>query len=226
MFSRAEWLVAGRYMGARRQESFISVIAGFSLLGIMLGVATLIIVMSVMNGFRTELLGRVLGLNGHMSIQEAGRPLTDYETLVDALKGVETIVSVTPMIEGRVMVTADGRSDGALVRGVRPEDLKARAIVADNLVSGSLETFRGLEGIVLGDKLAQRLGISAGEPVTVISPEGTVGPFGTIPRMKTFMVAATFEVGMYEYDSSFIYMPLGPRRFSSGSRGRFRNSNF
>lgn len=208
MLSRAELMIAGRYMGARRQEGFISIIAGFSLLGIVLGVATLIIVLSVMNGFRTELLGRVLGLNGHMSVYEYNQPLADYEQLAIDLAGIETVVSVTPLIVGQVLAKTDFGTAGALVRGVRPEDLAAREIVADNLVSGSFEKFRGLEGVILGDKLANRLGVRAGDDVTVISPDGTAGPFGTIPRLKTFTVAATFDVGMYEYDNTFIFMPL------------------
>ncbi len=208
MFSKAEWMIAGRYMGARRQESFISIIAGFSLLGIVLGVATLIIVLSVMNGFRTELLDRVLGLNGHVSVYENRQPLTDFVRLADELSSVGTVTAVTPLIVGQVLAKSDNGTAGALVRGIRPEDLAARSIVAENLVSGSFEQFRGLEGVVLGDKLANRLGIRAGDQVTIISPEGTAGPFGTIPRMKTFAVAATFDVGMYEYDNTFVFMPL------------------
>ncbi|MCZ6605743.1 MAG: lipoprotein-releasing ABC transporter permease subunit [Alphaproteobacteria bacterium] len=208
MFSRAEWMVAGRYMGARKQENFISVIAGFSLLGIALGVATLIIVLSVMNGFRTELLDRVLGLNGHMSVFEYQKQMTDYDALAEALASVPTVVAVTPLIEGQVMATGDGTATGALARGVRREDLMARAIVADNIVAGSFDSFHGLNGIILGAKLAERLGVTAGGDVTLISPDGNIGPFGTIPRMKTFNIAATFEVGMYEYDNTFIYLPL------------------
>jgi lipoprotein-releasing system permease protein len=208
MFSRAEWFVAGRYMGARRQEGFISIIAGFSLLGIVLGVATLIIVLSVMNGFRTELLGRVLGLNGHMALIEIDQPMSDYQELADGLSGFETSVTITPLIEGQVMAKGEGGTAGALVRGIQPDALRERSIIADNLVSGSFTRFNGLDGVVLGDKLAARIGVGAGDEITIISPEGTIGPFGTIPRMKTFVIAATFDIGMYEYDNTFVFMPL------------------
>lgn len=208
MFSRVEWLVAARYLGARRQESFISVIAGFSLLGIVLGVATLIIVLSVMNGFRTELLGRVLGLNGHMSIYVNQQQMADYDALAEQLRDLPTVISVTPLIDGQVLATTPGSSTGALVRGITREDLMAREIVAGNLVAGSFDSFHGLQGVLLGAKLAERLEVTAGDQVTLISPEGNIGPFGTIPRTKTFNIAATFDVGMYEYDSSFIFMPL------------------
>ena len=208
-FSAFERMVAMRYLRARRQEGFISVIAWFSLLGIALGVATLIIVMSVMNGFRAELLERVLGLNGHIQVRGSGGALTDFDALAARVRKVPGVVSVSPIIEGQVMATANRRATGALVRGIRPADLKARAEVAGKISSGSLDAFKEDSAVVLGYRLARKLGLEVGAAVTLISPEGNVTAFGTIPRMKTYRVAALFNVGMHEYDSTFIFMPLG-----------------
>ena len=208
MFSRFEWMIALRYLRARRREGFISVIAWFSLLGIALGVATLIIVMSVMNGFRHELLTRILGLNGHLSVYAQTGQLQKFDTMAEKLRQVKGVVGVTPMIEGRVMVTARGVADGAVVRGLRPADLTNRAIIADNIRLGSLDDFKGKNAIVMGDRLARKLGVTVGDKVTLISPKGSVTAFGTMPRMKAYTLAATFNIGMYEYDSGFIFMSL------------------
>jgi len=201
-------MVALRYLRSRRQEGFISVIAWFSLLGIALGVATLIIVMAVMNGFRQELLTRILGLNGHLSIYANQGELTDFDTLSGKLKGMKGVVAVSPMIEGQVMVTANGASQGSVVRGLRPSDLKKRDIVASNIVSGSLDNFIGKDAAIIGERMANKLGVRVGDKITLISPKGQVTAFGTMPRLKAYRVAATFSIGMYEYDSSFVFMPL------------------
>ena len=208
MFSAFEWMVAMRYLRARRQEGFISVIAWFSLLGIALGVATLIIVMSVMNGFRQELLGRILGLNGHLSIYGMSQTLDDFDALAEKVRAVPGVVSATPIVEGQVMATARGVARGAVVRGIRPADLAKRAIVATNIFSGSLADFTGDDSVVVGGRLANRLGLARGDRITLISPKGNVTAFGTVPRMRAYRIAATFEIGMYEYDSSFVFMPL------------------
>ena len=208
MFSTFEWMVAGRYLRARRREGFISVIAWFSLLGIALGVATLIIVMSVMNGFREELLTRILGLNGHLSIYGTAQSLTGFDALAEKARGVKSVVSVTPMIEGQVMATARGVAKGAIIRGIRPGDLAKRKIIADNISSGKLESFGGKDDVVVGARLAQALGVVVGDRMTLISPQGNVTAFGSVPRMRSYRVAATFNVGMYEYDSSFVFLPL------------------
>ena len=208
MFSKFEWMVALRYLRARRQEGFISVIAWFSLLGIALGVATLIIVMSVMNGFRQELLTRILGLNGHLSVYGRTAQLADFEPLANRIRTIDGVISVTPMIEGQVMATHRGIAQGGVVRGIRPADLAKRDIVAGNIQLGSLKDFKGKNAIVLGDRLAQKLGVTVGSKVTLISPKGNVTAFGTMPRMKAYTVAATFNIGMFEYDSTFIFMPL------------------
>ncbi|TCS64147.1 lipoprotein-releasing system permease protein [Varunaivibrio sulfuroxidans] len=208
MFSALEWMVAFRYLRARRREGFISVIAWFSLLGIALGVATLIIVMGVMNGFREELLNRILGLNGHLGVYSQSSELTDYDPWTAKIKAVPGVRAAFPLIQGQVMATSKNAAGGAAVRGVRPADLKSRAIVADHIVSGSLANFSGPDAIVIGDKLARNMGVGVGGRITLISPKGQVTAFGTVPRMRAYTVVATFDVGMYEYDSSFIFMPL------------------
>ncbi len=209
MFSPFERLVARRYLRARRQEGFISVIALFSLLGIALGVATLIIVMSVMNGFRQELLSRVLGLNGHIAVIGTTGRIKDFDKIAEIVRKTPGVVLVTPQLEGQVMATsAKGRASGALVRGLRPADLRKRKMLADNIKRGTLDDFKGREAVVLGDRLAARLRLKIGDGVTLISPQGTVTAFGTVPRIKTYTLVATFNVGMYQYDSSYIYMPL------------------
>ena len=211
MFSTFERMVAMRYLRSRRQEGFISVIAWFSLLGIGLGVATLIIVMSVMNGFRYELLSRILGVNGHLSIYSdagSGQPLVNFDELAKRVQAVPGVVAVTPTIEGQVMATANNQATGVLVRGLRAEDFAKRPILANNILTGNMADFQGTNAIVIGDKLARSLGVRVGDQVTLISPKGNVTAFGTVPRMKAYTVVALFSVGMYEYDSRFIYMPL------------------
>jgi len=209
MFSAFEWMMAMRYLRARRQEGFISVIAWFSLVGIALGVATLIIVMSVMNGFRQELLERILGINGHLSVYgPVSGQMTDYEPILDKLQGLDGVISVNALVEGQVMASANGIAKGAIVRGIRAEDLAKRKIVADNIVQGSLEAFKGDNVIMMGARLARTMGVTVGDDVTLISPKGNITAFGTVPRMRAFKVVGTFEIGMYEYDSGFVFMPL------------------
>lgn len=208
VFSPFERMVAARYLRPRRQEGFISVIAGFSLLGIALGVATLIIVMAVMNGFREELMARILGLNGHLGVYAADGPLTDFDTVAATVRGIPGVETVTPIIEGQVMASARGNTSGAVVRGIRPADFRARPVLADSIQEGSLEAFAGGDAVVVGSRLARRLGLAIGDKITLISPQGRPTAFGTMPRVRAYTIAATFEVGMYEYDSAFIYMPL------------------
>src|SRR5579883_1349836 len=185
VFSPFERMVAMRYLRARRQEGFISVIAWFSLLGIALGVATLIIVMSVMNGFRQEMLSRILGLNGHLHVQAATTSgLADYASIAERLRKLPGVVSVGPLVDGQAMATARSNASGAVVRGIRPEDLKALGLVSQHLVAGSLDGFSD-DTAVLGYRLALRLGVDVGGEVTLITPEGAVTAFGTMPRLKT-----------------------------------------
>ena len=208
MFSSFEWMVALRYLRARRSDGFISVIAGFSLLGICLGVATLIIVMAVMNGFREELLSRILGVNGHVTVAGYGGRLDDFDRVADRVRGVEGVVSATPLIQGQVMATNRGRASGAVVRGVRAEALRGHELIGQGVVTGSLDDFGPPGTIALGHRLARNLGVAAGDRLTLVAPEGTSTPFGTAPRLRGFDVVATFDVGVFQYDNAFVFMPL------------------
>ena len=207
-FAAFEWWIAGRYLRARRQESFINVISGFSLAGIALGVATLIIVMSVMNGFRHELLGRILGLNGHFIIQPAGEVLTEFDALTDRLRRVPGVVRAAPLVEGQVLAQTDRAASGALVRGFRTADLRSLEAVARSLDDAALAAFDRGEGVIVGSRLAQRFGVGPGDSITLLAPRGAVTPFGTTPRVKRYTVVGTFAIGMSEYDSTFVFMPL------------------
>ena len=208
MFSVFERLVAFRYLRARRQEGFISIIAWFSLLGITLGVATLIIVMAVMNGFREELLTRILGLNGHINISATERQLVDFDGLAERVRATEGVAAVTPIIEAQVMASANNVASGAIVRGLRAADFAAKPILAGNLKAGSMEQFSENKGVFLGSRLARRMALSVGDHVTLISPNGNPSAFGTVPRMKAYRMVGIVEIGMFEYDNNFIYMPL------------------
>jgi len=209
VFSFFEWMVAFRYLRARRQEGFISIIAWFSLLGIALGVATLIIVMSVMNGFRAELLGRILGINGHLTVNASQTVMKNFDTISDSIRRLDGVVMVTPLIEGQVMVSANGVAQGAVVRGIRNNDIRQQKLIADNIQQGSLDQFKGKNNIIMGARLARKMGLRVGDKVTLISPKGTTTAFGTVPRIKAYKLVATFMIGMFEYDSGFIFMPLG-----------------
>ncbi len=209
MFSAFEWMVAARYLRARREEGFVSVIAAFSLLGIALGVAALIIVLAVMNGFRHELLSRILGVSGHVSVYGLHGQLEDFDALASELRGLDGVVRVTPIVDGQVLAASRrGLSAGALIRGIRADDLRGRAIIADTITDGGLDRFGGGDAVVVGGRLANRLGLGVGDRITLLSPQGTPTAFGTVPRSRAYRVAGTFEVGMYEYDNGFVFMPL------------------
>ncbi|MBY4628316.1 lipoprotein-releasing ABC transporter permease subunit [Rhizobium croatiense] len=208
-FSTFERLVAWRYLRARRKEAFISVIAGFSFVGIMLGVATLIIVMAVMNGFRTELVSRILGINGHMIVQPVDGPFTDYPDLASRLAAVPGVKMALPLVEGQVLASAQaGGSTGALVRGARAEDLTKLKTISDNIKSGDMVGYASGEGVLIGTRMADQLGLRVGDLITLTSPEGDVTPMGVNPRVKSYKISGLFEIGMSEYDSSIIFMPL------------------
>ena len=197
-----------RYLRARRQEGFISVIAWFSLTGIALGVATLIIVMAVMNGFRQELLTRILGINGHLSVYGQTNQIAAFDPIAEKMRAVEGVKIVSPMVEGQVMATANGVAQGAVVRGFRPRDLRRRKIIAENIQAGSFAEFKGSNAVIIGARMATKMGLAIGDKITLISPKGNATAFGTVPRMKAYRVVATFQIGMYEYDSNFVFMPL------------------
>ena len=207
-FSPFEWMLSLRYLRARRKEGFISVIAGFSFLGIMLGVATLIIVMAVMNGFRTELLDKILGLNGHLLIQPIEKPLSDWEEVAERVSKAEGIRLAAPIVEGQALASSPYNSGGVLVRGIRVMDLQKLPSIAKNIKQGTLEGFDDQQGVVIGRRLADQLTLRSGDNITLVAPRGAVTPMGTTPRIKVYKVAAVFEVGMSEYDSAFVFMPL------------------
>lgn len=205
MFGVFERMVAFRYLRARREEGFISVIAGFSLLGIALGVATLIIVMSVMNGFRAEFLGQILGFNGAVTVYGERSGMSDYEKLTAAIAKVPGVTEALPLVEGQAVASVTGNWVGVQVRGQRNADLLQQADIAGHIAAGSL---RGLpdDGIVIGYRLALSLGLQLGSSLTLLSPQGVQTAFGTVPRVKTYTVAAIYNTGMYQYDSSYVYI--------------------
>jgi lipoprotein-releasing system permease protein len=207
-FGPAERLVAWRYLRPTREEGFVSIIAGFALVGIALGVGTLIVVLAVMNGFRSELLGRVLGVNGHATVVTGPEGLGDYEAVMARLKGAPGLVGIMPYIEGQAMASANGVAVGVLVRGVRPGDLAEGQAVGGSIVAGTAQSLAEPGTALIGSRMASRMGLSIGDPLILISPKGATTAFGTVPRVKTFTVGGVFEVGMYEYDSSFVYIPL------------------
>lgn len=208
IFSKFERLVATRYLRAKRKEGFISVITGFAFTGIALGVATLIIVMSVMNGFRSELLSRILGINGHIGIMSSvGYPFNNYKQAVIDIENFDNVTLAIPMIENQLLISAGKAAEGAMVRGISKEDLLKKKILADSLKNVDMEDFVDSH-VIVGARLAQKMGIIIGDEITLISPNGKVTAFGTVPRMKSYTVIGTFEVGMYEYDSNFVFMPL------------------
>ena len=196
MFSAFERMVAMRYLRPRRKEGFVSVIAGFSFLGIALGVATLIIVMSVMNGFREELMSRILGLNGHLTVTSTEGPMTDYDVVVAEIDDIPLVVRATPYIEKQVMATRDDQALGAIVRGMTAEDLSAHPIIASTVTPGAFDEFHGIDVAIIGTRMAERLGAFVGDTITLISPQGTTTVMGNVPRMKTYRIVGVFEIGM------------------------------
>src|SRR5689334_18426001 len=207
-FSLFEWMLAGRYLRTRRREGFVSVIAGFSFLGIMLGVATLIVVLSVMNGFRKELLDRIVGINGHIFVAPLESPLTDYPEVSARIAAVPGVRRAIPLVEGQAFGSSQYNGSGVLVRGIRGNDLRQIEHIADNIRQGSLDNFDEGEGVAIGRRLAESLSIQAGDTLTLITPRGAATPFGTAPRVKGYPVKAVFEIGMSEFDSTFVFMPL------------------
>src|SRR5215213_3840928 len=207
-FAPFEWMLAGRYLRTRRREGFVSVIAGFSFLGIMLGVATLIVVLSVMNGFRKELLEKIVGINGHIFIAPIDAPLNDYADVADRLSKVAGVRRAVPFVEGQAFASSPYNGSGVLVRGVRGSDLAKIEPVANNIRQGAIQDFDKGGGVAIGKRLAETLSLQVGDTITLITPRGAATPFGTAPRIKGYPVTAIFEIGMSEFDAAFVYMPL------------------
>ncbi|WFU77659.1 lipoprotein-releasing ABC transporter permease subunit [Bradyrhizobium sp. CIAT3101] len=206
-FAPFEWMLSARYLRARRKEGFVSVIAGFSFLGIMLGVATLIIVMAVMNGFRTELLGKILGFNGHLVVQPLETPLTDWKDVAERIGQAQGVRLAVPVVDGPALASSSNAS-GVLVRGIRAADLNELPSIAGGIKHGSLEHFDEGQGVAIGQGLADQLSAHVGDGITIVAQRGAVTPMGMMPRVKKYQVAAIFEVGMSEYDAGVIFMPI------------------
>ncbi len=207
-FSAFEWMLALRYLRPKRKDGYISVISILSLLGIMIGVAALIIVMSVMNGFRDELLSKILGLNGHAIVQGLGGNLDDFDAAAARVRAVAGVTRAAPIVDGQGLASAHGVTTFVEVRGIRAADLKSESEIAKSLSPGALARFEGGDAVILGGRLAASLRTGPGMTVTLIAPKGDVTPFGVTPRVKSYTVAGTFDIGMSEYDQSFVFMPL------------------
>lgn len=209
ILSRYERMIARRYLVPGKGEGFIFLVAAISLVAVMLGVAALVIVMSVMNGFRAELFDKVVGLNGHAVVQAYGGRLNDWEPLLEKARATPGVASATPLIEQPLMASNNGRVEGALLRGMRVEDLQGNGLISDNVVSGDLSEVRpGTENVAIGSRLAELLGVGVGGQIALITPEGRSTPFGTIPRIVDYTVVATFEVGLYDFDKAYVVMPM------------------
>ncbi|MFT4936386.1 MAG: lipoprotein-releasing system permease protein [Pseudoalteromonas distincta] len=211
-FGRWERMLAGRYLRAKRSQGGVALISIISFVGIMLAVAVLIIVMSVMNGFRTELLDRTLGFNGHVYVAGGSLYEPEVQTLAGEIAALPGVTQAAPLVEAQAMALGQGQISGVVVRGISEADLRRTEIVSSNIVRGSLEGFGvgeyGGDMLLIGDRLADTLGVQPGDPLTLISPSGGATAFGYTPQRKTYTVGGTFSVGMSEYDQLFIYMPL------------------
>jgi lipoprotein-releasing system permease protein len=222
-FGLWERMLAGRYLRAKRSQGGVALISLISFIGITLAVAVLIIVMSVMNGFRSELLGRILGFQGHVFVAGGVLDGPVLGPAVQRIRKVPGVVEAIPVLQGQVLAMGPNQITGAIVRGVRPADVAATPIVAHNITHGSLTGYGqgdyGGDVILLGDRLAESLGVKAGDPLTLISPSGGATAFGGSPVQKTFTVGATFTVGMSQYDAAYIYMPLQQAQLFLGREG-------
>jgi lipoprotein-releasing system permease protein len=207
MFSKVEWMIAFRYLKAKKRTGFISVIAGFSLLGVSLGVAALIIVMSVMNGFHKELTSKMVGFNGGIMVYGIGDGINKFDEVAKKIKTISGVSQAIPLVEGQVMATNKKWAGGAVVKGIKKDDLKKKTLISDNIVSGSLDQFNEYN-IILGSELAADLNLHVGDEVTLISPQGMATVMGMMPRLKVYNVVGIFTSGMYQYDKTTIFMPF------------------
>lgn len=210
LLSSYERLIASRYLLPGKGERFIVLVAGFSLGAVMLGVAALVIVMSVMNGFRAELFDKIVGLNGHAVIQGyGGRPLNDWRQLLARAKATPGVTSAVPMIEQPLMMTNNGRAEAIILRGLTVPDIRGNSTIAGHVVAGDLNNVTaGSNRIAIGSRLAETLGVDIGSQVTIWNPAGQSTPFGTVPRMVSYTVGAIFEIGVYDYDKAYVVMPM------------------
>jgi len=209
ILNRAERMLARRYLLPGKGEGFIFLVASISLLAVALGVAALIIVMSVMNGFRAELFDKIVGLNGHAVVQGYGGTLPDWQKIAVAAKKTPGVTSALPLIETPLMATANGRFEGVIVRGMRVDDIRANKTITSHVLAGDIRSITpGSNQIALGSRLADTLGVFPGSQVTLWNPEGRSTVIGTVPREVTYTVGAVFEIGVYDYDKAFVIMPM------------------
>jgi len=206
MFSKLEFLIAMRYLKSKRKEGFISVIAVFSFVGIMIGVATLIIVMSVMNGFRYELVNRILGINAHVTIYSHEHQIAGYEQILEEVKKIDGVQFVNPIVENQGMLSVTGKNMGGLIKAVKLEDLKNKQLISGNIVDGDINSLENRSEVLIGSAVAQNMNLKVGDDLKIISAETTDTIVGTIPRIKTYQVGGIFESGMYEYDAMTVFM--------------------
>src|SRR3954465_2216883 len=209
ILNRAERMLTRRYLLPGKGEGFIFLVASISLLAVALGVAALIIVMSVMNGFRAELFDKIVGLNGHAVVQGYGGQLGDWQRIADAAKKTAGVTSALPLIEQPLMASANGRVEGVIVRGMRMPDILANKTITSNVVAGDLRSIAPGSGrVAIGSRLAEALGAYPGAEISLISPEGRSTVVGTVPRIVTYNVGAVFEVGIYDYDKACVIIPM------------------
>jgi lipoprotein-releasing system permease protein len=209
-FSRFEFLIAGRYLRARRKDAFISVIAALTLTGVAIGVATLIVVMSVMNGFREELFTKIIGLNGHFTAYPIEQRFTDYDAVVGELRTIPGVIAAIPYVEGQALASGQMESTGASIRGVSEASLDQMPLLRDSAQLGGWDQWDTANGVAVGWRLAQKLGVTVGDAVTIVSPNGTKTPFGKTPQVRSYKVNVVFNLGMVEFDSFYLYMPMEP----------------
>lgn len=219
-FGLFERLLAGRYLRARRQHGGVALISVISVVAIALAVSALIIIMSVMNGFRETLLSRILGVNGHVFIDVHDRSPVEIERMMQHAAETPGVLHVTPLINAQALATVDGLASGVLVRGIPREQLANLPIVAES-IRGTLEGFEGIEAptILIGERLAAQLGVTEGRAISILSSQGAQTPFGLTPRRKSFLIGGVFSVGMSEYDSTLVYMPLEQAQILFGRPG-------
>ena len=207
-FSRFEWMMAGRYLRARRKEAFISVIGWLTLIGVAIGVATLIVVMSVMNGFRAELLTKILGLNGHFTAYPIDAKFTDYDETAMKLETVDGVVTAIPYVEGQALASGQQESTGVSVRGIEGASIDKLTLLKNGAVLGGWDQWDQSTGVAIGQRLAEKLGLTIGDPITIVNPNGANTPFGKTPQIRSFPVNVIFNLGMVEFDSFYVYMPM------------------
>ena len=207
-FNQTEQMIAFRYIKSRRVEGFISIAAWFSLIGIMLGVATLIVVMSVMNGFRTELVDRILGINGHLVVYEKNEPyVSNYNQIINKISDIKNVIAVTPHLEGQALAKSKSIVSGVIIRGVNWSDLAAKKLLWKSLTQLTIDNYKNNEDIIIGYRLAQRLNVNVGDFISLISPNGMETALGILPIKQNFKIGGFFDIGMYEYDNNFIFIP-------------------